>query len=60
MDGNPAAPAAERYKALGGAPLLAFASPDGLHWRQLRDEPVITKGLFDSQNLAFWNGRRGQ
>lgn len=69
-DENPAAPPEQRYKALAGchieAPagsadwratqaLRAFASPDGLHWRPLRDEPVITEGAFDSQNLAFWD-----
>ena len=58
IDANPAAPADQRYKALGGtgAPgLLAFVSPDGLHWSQFQEEPVITKGAFDSQNNAFWS-----
>ena len=58
IDANPAVPADQRYKALGGtgAPgLLAFVSPDGLHWTQLQEEPVITKGAFDSQNNAFWS-----
>ncbi len=58
VDANPDAPADQRYKALGGtgAPgLIAFASPDGLHWRELQKEPVITKGAFDSQNNAFWS-----
>ena len=26
----------------------------------MRDEPVITKGYFDSQNLAFWDTERGE
>lgn len=60
LDTNPAAPAEQRYKALGGAPLLAFVSPDGIHWSRLRDEPVITDGAFDSQNLAFWDPLRGE
>lgn len=58
LDANPHAPSDERYKALGGtgAPgLIAFASPDGLQWRELRKEPVITQGAFDSQNNAFWS-----
>jgi len=58
IDTNPAARADQRYKALGGtgAPgLLAFVSPDGLRWKQLQKEPVITKGAFDSQNNAFWS-----
>ena len=58
VDANPAAPAEQRYKALGGtgAPgLIAFTSPDGLRWQELQKEPVITKGAFDSQNNAFWS-----
>jgi hypothetical protein len=74
VDANPACKPEERYKALGGlrhpgqnwqeesvAPgLYAFASADGLHWRKLRSEPVITQGAFDSQNLAFWDAARGR
>jgi hypothetical protein len=45
----------ERYKALAGTPLVALASADGLRWRLLSQEPVLTKGAFDSQNLAFWD-----
>ena len=58
VDANPAAPPGQRYKALGGtgAPgLIAFASPDGIRWQELQQEPVITKGAFDSQNNAFWS-----
>ncbi len=64
-DTNAAAPPSERYKAvtLGRRPidgdrqkvLLAFASPDGIHWRRLQDEPIITEGSFDSHNTAFWS-----
>ena len=41
----------------GPGGLKAFASPDGLRWRLLRKEPVITEdqGSFDSQNGAFWS-----
>ncbi len=31
-DSNPDAPADQRYKALGGGPLLVFASADGVNW----------------------------
>ena len=53
-------PASERYKALGGGKgnLLAFVSPDGIHWNPLGDAPVITAGYFDSLNQAFWDGER--
>jgi hypothetical protein len=56
-DTNPKTPAESRYKALGGGRggLLAFESPDCKHWQLIRDEPVITNGAFDSQNLAFWD-----
>ena len=63
-DPNPNAPAAERYKAFannrGYKGLFALCSPDGIHWTQMHDEPVITKGYFDSQNLAFWDAERGE
>ncbi len=62
-DANPACAPDARYKAfVGGAKrgLLALGSPDGLRWRKLREEPVITAGAFDSQNLAFWDGTRGE
>jgi len=59
-DANPNCKPDEKYKALasdkGG--LYAFKSPDGIHWSLLRDKPVITKGAFDSQNLAFWDSVR--
>ncbi len=57
LDTNPACKPDERYKALGGveSKLYAFASPDGYRWRKLRDEPVMTKGAFDSLNTAFWD-----
>jgi len=60
-DANPGARPDARYKALGGdsSGLIAFKSPDGIHWSTIRDEPVITEGAFDSQNIAFWDGHRG-
>lgn len=57
-DANPAAPPSERYKALAGGPLIALKSADGLRWEKMRDEPVITDGRFDSQNVAFWDEQR--
>ncbi len=60
-DPNPAAPPAARYKGLGGArKLWAYQSADGIHWTKTREEPVITDGAFDSQNLAFWDSKRGE
>jgi len=60
-DANPNCDPAAKYKALGrGHPdrprgLYAFKSPDGIHWTLMSEKPVITKGAFDSQNLAFWD-----
>ena len=57
LDTNPAAKPDERFKALAGQTrkLDAYGSPDGLHWKKLQSEPVITEGTFDSLNLAFWD-----
>ena len=74
LDANPAAKPGERYKALGGVKqpgknwhqgetpggLYAFASADGVHWSKMKDTPVITKGAFDSQNLAFFDTTRNR
>lgn len=63
-DANPACSADARYKALAGASrgykkgLYAVKSPDGIHWTLMSEEPVITQGAFDSQNLAFWDPAR--
>ena len=65
-DTNPECKPESRYKALASAPgwpcdgLLAFQSSDGIHWSLMADEPVITAGAFDSQNLAFWDSVRGR
>lgn len=63
VDTRPEVPADERFKALAGTKktgLHAFASEDGFDWRMLSDEPVITDGDFDSQNIAFWSEAEGQ
>lgn len=59
-DENPGCPAESRYKALAGERpgLRAFHSADGIHWSLMQDAAVITKGAFDSQNLAFWDPNR--
>jgi hypothetical protein len=74
LDTNPNCRPEEKYKALGGiahpgknwlgedvkAGLYAFTSADGIHWKKLRNEPVITDGAFDSLNIAFWDAPRNQ
>ena len=64
-DANPDCPREARYKAVGAAQgwptaLYALQSPDGLRWSLMQEEPIITDGAFDSQNLAFWDGERGE
>ena len=57
-DMNPAATPDARYKAFSrerDKGLYAWKSPDGIHWDLMTDQLVITKGYFDSQNLAFWD-----
>jgi hypothetical protein len=58
IDSNPEARPDEKYKAFGGTEksgLIAFASPDGIHWKRMQEKGVYHKGLFDSQNVAFWS-----
>lgn len=62
-DANPDCPAKHRYKAI--VPIYkpvrglhVYSSPDGIHWSPMTTKPVITKGYFDSQNLAFWDTER--
>lgn len=69
-DTNPATPPELRYKAMGlgrytnsvtgerEKALVALVSPDGVQWKLLRPEPIITKGSFDSQNTVFWDTTR--
>jgi hypothetical protein len=58
VDTNPDVKPDQKYKALGGdskSGLIPFVSADGIHWKKLKDEGVIKKGAFDSQNVAFWS-----
>jgi hypothetical protein len=65
LDPRPDVPPEARYKAVGAAlhsstGLFAMISPDGIHWSLLQEEPIITDGAFDSQNLVFWDSERGE
>lgn len=68
IDTNPDAPPEERYKAIRVSGdfngLMAFKSPDGIHWTAMSDKNIVSKsdlamvesgGFFDSQNTAFWD-----
>ena len=42
----------------GPGGLKAYTSPDGIHWKRLRETPVVPEEwgkYFDSQNYAFWS-----
>ena len=63
-DENPRCSPDARYKAIvrsaGPKGLLPFKSPDGLRWSPMSTGPVITRGAFDSQNLALWDSVRNE
>ncbi|MGC9316894.1 MAG: hypothetical protein ACP5KN_02515 [Armatimonadota bacterium] len=66
-DTNPDCAPEAAYKALAWGRgegietgLYAFQSPDAIHWSLMSEDPVITTGAFDSQNLAFWDSERGE
>ncbi len=48
------------YKWLPYCGLVAFQSPDGIHWSLMQQERIIKKGEFDSYNVAFWDAVRGR
>ena len=69
LDTRPGIPKDQRFKAIGGtmkSGLIAWTSPDGIHWHRLQAQPVISKEMvpfpymFDSQNLAFWSPSENQ
>jgi hypothetical protein len=70
LDTKPGVDPKERFKAIAcdsifdengklAWALIALASPDGVHWKRLREKPVVYNDLpkfgFDSQNVAFWS-----
>ena len=64
LDTRPGVPADERFKANGvirsgpEAGLVGYVSADGMSWRQLQDEPILSstvENAFDSQNVMFWS-----
>ncbi|MCB1122920.1 MAG: hypothetical protein KJT03_15300, partial [Verrucomicrobiae bacterium] len=62
IDTNPVSRPEEKFKALGGKRaegLFALSSADGIHWKQMHDEPVFRQGAFDSQNVPFWSESEG-
>ncbi|MFN2351848.1 MAG: hypothetical protein ABR497_07870, partial [Kiritimatiellia bacterium] len=65
LDKNPAAPAAERFKAIArpphrdaGGALIGYVSPDGLHWDVVDPRAGFATPPTDSQNQGFWDPNR--
>ena len=59
-DDNPDSKEDERYKGTVWTKNSIFAvkSPDGLKWSLMRDQPILTDGPFDSQNVPMWDSFR--
>jgi len=69
LDSRPDVPAEQRYKAIGGtvnSGLIAWSSPDGIHWSRMQEKAILSKDMvpyrhmFDSQNLVFWSAEEQQ
>jgi len=67
LDTKPGTPVSKKYKAVGGhertginkGKLYGLYSNNGVDWVRYSDEPVITDGMFDSQNVAFFDSNTG-
>ncbi|MSP13983.1 MAG: hypothetical protein EXR62_13635 [Chloroflexi bacterium] len=76
LDTRPGVPANERYKGFGGlfdahfqevqdrntGGVFGYASPDGIHWRKWRDQPLLDHTQYayytdTAQCCAFWSER---
>ncbi|MBQ7931937.1 MAG: hypothetical protein IJ334_13100 [Clostridia bacterium] len=58
LDTNPNCKPDEKYKAISGffkEGILTYGSPDGINWHPLSEGYVITKGYFDTTNIAFYD-----
>lgn len=64
IDARPGTPPEQRYKALatlgadhqpGKMVINGLVSADGLRWQRIQDDPILTRGAFDSHNVAFWS-----
>ena len=71
-DGNPEVPEGQRYKALGNyhtpgsaqgpglKHVMGAVSPDGIHWKLIQEEPLITQDVDWGGDLAFWDSHQKQ
>jgi len=61
VDTNPAYRADQRFKGIfgGNCKGYAMASPDGIGWKPMQQEPLDLPGHFDTINTAFWDDLHG-
>lgn len=63
IDTNPNCDKKMIIKAVGGhkktavnkAKLYGLYSSDGIHFHKIQDQPILTDGMFDSQNVVFYD-----
>ncbi|MCK5811999.1 MAG: hypothetical protein KAG94_03825 [Clostridiales bacterium] len=63
IDNNPNCKEHQKFKAVGGhkriginkAKLYGLYSSDGIHFTKIKEEPILTDGMFDSQNVVFYD-----
>ena len=68
IDTKPSIPVEQKYKAVGGheridnnhAKLYGLVSGDGVRWKRISDEPIITEGMFDSHNIPMYDPNIGK
>ena len=56
---DPNAPAEEKYKMITRQRAIwAYTSADGVNWKGVETNPILTKGPFDSHNVLIWDDER--
>jgi len=56
---DPNAPTSERYKLITRSKVInGYFSEDGLRWRPVATNPLLTEGPFDSHNILLWDDER--
>ena len=63
IDRRPGVPAGQRYKAVAGnGAAYVYASPDGLDWKKLSEEPILSgeEEAFDHYGAIRWGNNPGK
>lgn len=59
-DGSVKAVGGHKKIAVNSAALYGLQSDDGIHFRKTQETPILTDGMFDSQNVVFYDERIGK